>query len=182
MAEDARTRLRTLFVAKYAHLRRRLEFIVGSRDGAADAMQETWLRLDTMNDPAQIANADAYLLRMAANVAIDQHRREQRHLSTGDVDALFEVGDELAEPDRIVSARRDIEALQQVLDTLPSRQRAILVAARIDGLLNREIAERFGISESLVEKELRHALRACRDGLRQHMALEDGSTRGRRKF
>lgn len=182
MADDARTRLRSLFVAKYAHLRRRLEFIVGSREGAADAMQETWLRLDTMSEPAQVANADAYLLRIAANVAIDQHRREQRHLSAGEVDELFEVGDELADPDRIVSARRDIDALQQVIDTLPSRQRAILMAARIDGLLNREIAERFGISESLVEKELRYALRACRDGVRQRISLEESSMRGRRKF
>ncbi|EGD02737.1 hypothetical protein B1M_19994, partial [Burkholderia sp. TJI49] len=33
MSEDARTRLRSLFVEKYAHLRRRLEFIVGSRGG-----------------------------------------------------------------------------------------------------------------------------------------------------
>lgn len=169
-------------MSRYAHLRRRLEYIVGSKDRAADALQETWLRLDAMNEPASIANADAYLLRMAANVAIDQHRDEQRHLSEGEIDEMFGVPDELVDPERVVSARREVEALQGVVRELTPRQQAILMAARVEGQLNREIAGRFGISESLVEKELRHALRYCKAAMRETTAFYDGNTQGRRKF
>jgi RNA polymerase sigma factor (sigma-70 family) len=182
MSDTTRSRLKSLFTLRYAHLRRRLEYIVGSKDGAADALQETWLRLDTMSEPAAVANADAYLLRIAANVAIDQHRDEQRHLNEGEIDEMFEVQDELVDPERVVSARREVETLQDVVRTLTPRQQAILLAARVEGQLNREIAERFGISESLVEKELRLALRHCKASMRETTAFYGGDTIGRRKF
>jgi len=180
--DETRSRLKGLLTSRYSHLRRRLEYIVGSRDRAADALQETWLRLEAMSEPTSVANADAYLLRIAANIAIDQHRDERRHLNEGEVDEMLKVQDELADPERVVSARREVEALQGVVRELTARQQAILMAARVEGQLNREIAGRFGISESLVEKELRHALRHCRASMRETTAFYDGNTNGRRKF
>jgi len=44
---------------------------------------------------------------------------------------------------------------------LPPRPRAILLAARLDGLSRQQIAERFGISVSMVEKELKRAQEHC---------------------
>lgn len=182
MSDTSRSRLKSLFISRYTDLRRRLEYIVGSKDGAAEALQETWLRLDTMSEPAAIANTDAYLLRIAANVAIDQHRDQQRHLNEGEIDEMFDVPDELVDPERVVSARREVEALQEVVRDLSPRRQAILMAARVEGQLNREIAERFGISESLVEKELRYALRHCKASMRETTAFYGGDTNGRRKF
>jgi RNA polymerase sigma-70 factor (ECF subfamily) len=51
--------------------------------------------------------------------------------------------------------------LKSVIAALPSRQRAILLAVRLEGLSRQEIAERFGISTSMVEKELRQAQEYC---------------------
>lgn len=165
MGDALRLRLRTLLVERYAHLRRKLEFIVGSRDSAADALQETWLRLETVPDAGTVRNADAYLLQIAVNAAHDQHRRDQRLLDAEAIDALFDVEDELADPQRVAAARSEVRALETVMRGLSVRQREILVAAQIDGLLNREIAERLDISPSLVEKELRRALQACEAGM-----------------
>ena len=165
MPEALRSRLRALLVSRYAQLRRKLEYIVGSVEGAADALQETWLRLETMPRTAAVSNPDAYLLQMAVNVATDQYRREHRKLTNGDIDAMFDVEDELADPERIAMGRSEIEALEEALRKLTPRRRDILLAAHVDGLLNREIAERFDISQSLVEKELRHALRDCQERL-----------------
>jgi RNA polymerase sigma factor (sigma-70 family) len=161
MADNNRTDLKKLLLTQYASLRRRLEFIAGSKENAADVLQETWLRLDSMVESGPVANPDAYLLRTATNVAIDQHRRERRHLHDGDVEELFEIPDELADPERIVAARREIVSLDDVLRELPPRRRAILLAARVDGQMNKEIAARFGISLRLVEKELNLALKHC---------------------
>jgi DNA-directed RNA polymerase specialized sigma24 family protein len=44
---------------------------------------------------------------------------------------------------------------------LPTRQRSILLATRLEGLTRRQIADRLGISVSMVEKELRSAQEHC---------------------
>jgi RNA polymerase sigma-70 factor (ECF subfamily) len=51
--------------------------------------------------------------------------------------------------------------LKGVIATLPPRRRAVLLAVRLEGLSRQQIAERFGISTSMVEKELRQAQEYC---------------------
>jgi RNA polymerase sigma factor (sigma-70 family) len=162
MSETMRDQLRGRLVAQYSMLRRQLEFIVGSKDRAADALQETWVKLGAIKE-MPVNNADAYLLRVASNVAIDQHRREMHHhLVDADVDELVEIEDEAADPLRVVSARIEIEELQATLAKLSPRRQAIFLAATVEGQLIRDIAARFDISVSMVEKELRYAMRECR--------------------
>ncbi|KDB08118.1 RNA polymerase, sigma-24 subunit, ECF subfamily [Burkholderia sp. lig30] len=182
MSETTRAGLRKLLASRYAYLVRRLERVTGSKDSAADVLHETWLRLDNANVSTQVGNADAYLLGMASNVAIDQHRRERRHLHEDDADVLLELPDELADPERIVAARRKVDALKEVLRGLTPRRRAILIAARVDGLLNREIAERFGISLRLVESELSAAMKYCLQRMQEEGDSYPGSRGGPRKF
>jgi RNA polymerase sigma factor (sigma-70 family) len=184
MPDSPRSTLRLRLTARYAELRRSLERIVGSRDDAADALQETWVRLETTATAAAgpVRNADAYLLRMAANIAIDTHRHNNVLLTDGDVEALMNIADEVGDPLRTVAARSELATLDEVLAEMPPRRRAILIAARMDGLLNTEIAERFGISESSVEKELRHAMRHCRERMAQSDAVERSNVAGRRRY
>jgi RNA polymerase sigma factor (sigma-70 family) len=182
MSENTRLLLRKLLVSRYAYLVRRLERLTGSKDGAADALHETWMRLETVTVVGPVANADAYILGIASNVVIDQFRREQRHAHEEDVDALLEIPDELADPERIVAARRKVEALKVVLRGLTPRRRAILLAARVDGQLNREIAERFGISLRLVESELSVAMKYCLEHMKDMADPFESATTGRRKF
>jgi len=187
--------LRARVVARYAELRGKLERIVGSRDVAADAMQETWLRLATSateagappgagaSSPGLVHNPDAYLLRMAANIAIDRYRHDNEALLVrGEIDALMHVVDETADPARIASARSDVDALSHVLARMPARRRAILVAARVEGRLNSEIAQRLGVSTSTVEKELRAALEYCKKHLPHVEAAQHGHYSGPRKY
>lgn len=85
-------------------------------------------------------------------------------------------------PLRVVAARRDVQALEAAMQELPPRQRAILAAARVDGLLNAEIADRFQISVAMVKKELGAAMRHCRARLADSDAVANGELVGRRKF
>jgi RNA polymerase sigma-70 factor (ECF subfamily) len=182
MSDSPRLQLKQILAERYAYLVRRLERVTGSKERASDALHETWLRLENANVSAQVANADAYILGMANNVAIDQHRRERRHLHEDDVDNLLEVPDELANPERIVAARRKVETLKEALRGLTPRRRDILLAARVDGLLNREIAERFGISLRLVESELSAAMKHCMQCMQDMGDAYPGSKGGPRKF
>jgi RNA polymerase sigma factor (sigma-70 family) len=181
MSDSGRSHLKQLLVDRYAAMRRKLEFVAGSKERAADALHETWVRLETMPETAPVSNPDAYLMRMATNVAIDQHRRERRHLHEAEIDELFELPDELADPERIIAGRNQLEALEAVLRKLTPRRRAILLAARVEGLMNREIAERFGLSLRVVERELSYALKYCNECLWQSPEGYDGGPGGTRK-
>jgi RNA polymerase sigma-70 factor (ECF subfamily) len=181
MPHTLSTKLRTRLAVRYAELRKRLERIVGSRDSAADALQETWLRLEAVADIGHVNNPDAYLLRMAANIATDTYRHNTILLTDGDIEELMHIADEIADPLRTAVARNEIEILDAVLAEMPPRRRAILIAARMDGLLNTEIAERFSISASMVEKELRHAMQHCKSRMADSDAVLRGNVMGRRK-
>ncbi|MBN3790716.1 RNA polymerase sigma factor [Burkholderia sp. Ac-20353] len=182
MSDTTRAQLKALLLSRYRDFRRKLERVVGSSDSAQDALNETWIRLDSAGELGPVANGDAYLMRMATNVAIEQHRTERRHLHERDIDEMFDVPDELADPERIVAARMEIDVLKEVLHALPSRQRQVLLAARVEGRLNREIAVELGISLRLVEKELSLALKAVNRRMLDMMHEREVEVGGRRKF
>lgn len=179
MSESTRLFLKNLLISRYVTLRRQLQHRFGT-ERAEEALHETWVRLETMSDMRPVANADAYLLRMASNAVIDQHRKDHREveLSMEEVDGLFEIEDELADPERLMAGRRKMDALMAALEHLTPRRRKILIAARIHGQMNADIAARLKISVRLVEKELSDALKECQ----RHMAdmVELGDRRGRR--
>ncbi|AFT71428.1 RNA polymerase sigma-70 factor, ECF subfamily [Alloalcanivorax dieselolei B5] len=169
MSETNRKRLRELLTTRYAELRRRIEYRLGSSEGAEDALQETWLRVDSMDMNAikPIRHPASYLVQMAVNISIDQHRRERRYAAEPDSDELAAREDELSDPVRRVAGEREVETLETALMGLSPRRRAIVLAVRLEGTPHRELAERFGISERMVAKELRAALDQCAAQLKQ---------------
>jgi RNA polymerase sigma-70 factor (ECF subfamily) len=182
MSDSTRSQLKDLLISRYATLVKRIERLSGSKDSAADAVHDTWLRLNAMTEASPVANAEAYLAGMVTNIAIDRHRSEQRHAHEEEIDEVMQIPDELADPERIVAARRQVEALKVVLRGLTPRRRAILLAARVEGKLNREIAEHFGISLRMVERELGAAMKHCSERMEELSDAQQVSTTGRRKF
>ncbi|AIO30632.1 RNA polymerase sigma factor [Burkholderia pseudomultivorans] len=182
MTDSTRSHLKKLLESRYTHWLRRFERLVGTRDRAADLLHETWLKLENASVPGTVSNSEAYLMRMANNLAIDQHRRDQHYVDQADIDAVLEMPDDRADPERIVGARLTVDLLADVLQELPPRRRAILLAARVEGRLNREIAEQMGISLRLVELELRHAISHCLERMKVHGESGESHTSGRRKF
>ena len=162
--------LRELFLAKYQDFRKRLRIRLGSEDLANEAMQETWLRVESMPDAAPVEYPAAYLFKIAVNVAEDQRRGSARLLSMEELEELYELADEAAGPVREVEGRQQLAALEAALAELPRRRQAIVIAARVDEVPHREIAERFGISVRTVEKELRAGLEHCCRKLEKSMS------------
>lgn len=166
MTETTWAQLQRRLLQQYDDLKRRLARHLGSSDLAGDALQDTWLRLEQGGSDVTVRSPDSYIFRVAVNIARDRQRTENRRLTTGEVDALLNIADDRPDAAEIVEARSDLQALKLVMDELPSRQRAILVAARLDGLPRREIAKRFGVSERFVQRELREAQDYCAERLR----------------
>lgn len=153
--------LRNLLLSDYADLGRRLARRLGSSDLAAEALQETYLRLERLRDIGPMRNPKAYLLRMAFNVAADRRRAESRRLTSADVDSLLDIADDSPDPCQTVEGRSEIDALQRAIDEMPPRRRDIFLAARIGDVPHRDLAERFGVTVRTIEIELKSAVEHC---------------------
>ncbi|AWN34405.1 RNA polymerase sigma factor [Methylobacterium radiodurans] len=146
-------------------LRRFLLRMLGNPTDAADAHQETYLRMLAALSRTQVEQPPAFLFQIAHNVAL-RMRNRQRFEGTlfkdlNDAD-LAGIVDGYALPERQVIARQELRRLAAAVDELPPRCREVFLLARIDGLANGQVASRLGISRNMVEKHLIKALLHCR--------------------
>lgn len=123
-------------------------------EAAEDCAQESFARLYG-SSTANVQNPDAYLFRVASSVLADRRRRarvrqEDRHLPIDDFDAPSEE----PTPARVFEDREALTRLSAALAELPARTREMFLLNRLDRASYSEIAARFGISVSAVEKHM----------------------------
>lgn len=161
MSEEVRLALLEFFSQRYADLKRGLVRLLGSDDLAGDALQDTWLRLRRLEGQAPVLNPRAFLLRMAVNIALNNLRSESRAVPRTEVDDLLEIADPAAGPERSAEARSEVQALARIIEGMPARRRDILLLVRWEGLSQKEVAERLGVSVRVVEHEVKRAQDYC---------------------
>ena len=154
--------LRT-FQQSYSELRRFLQRVTGSRERAEDLTHDVYLRLSTAETGATVRDGRAYVFRVAANLAADYGRRQQRR---GLHQPMDDVADLLADPvpnaERVELARERLRLVDAALMELPNAVRQALLLNRVEGLGHAEIARRLGLSESTIAKHITRALLHCR--------------------
>ncbi len=153
--------LQELLADRYGILKTRLARRLGSQDWAEEALQDTYLRLSGADIAGTVRNPTAYLFRTAFNVALNRMRADRRRLSAAEIDGLLHIADEAPDALQVVEGRADISRLSKIIAKLPERQRAILLASRVEGASRQQIAERFRISVGMVDKELQQAQEFC---------------------
>jgi len=158
--------LMTIYLRHWRGLRHTLKKRTGSHELAEDALQETWFRLQSAKtDIAIIRDKQAFILRVAGNIATDLIRKEQRHSSRciSDEAVLAAVADAYPSPETVIVDRDQLRHLVSILAKLPSNPREALLLNRCDGLTHAEIAVRLNVSVSTVAYYMAQALRHCRD-------------------
>lgn len=161
MTETSWEALRERFLVKYESLRARLRRRLGSDDLARESLHETWLQLARPAATKSVLQPDSYLFGIALNVAAGLRRAEARHASRLEIEAVIDLADEAAGPYEIVEGRFKLEELKRAIGGLPPRRRAILLAARIQGVPIQTIADELGLSRRTVELELKRAIEHC---------------------
>lgn len=161
MSETSWDALRQRFLVRYDSFRARLRRRLGSDDLARETLQETWLQLSQSDGTKSVAQPDSYLFGIALNMAATLRRTEGRHASRLEIEAAIEFADEAAGPHETVEALFDIQKLERVIQDLPPRRRAIMLAARIQELPIQTIADSLGLSRRMVEIELKRAIEYC---------------------
>lgn len=170
ISTDVSDDLSAFYLRHWKVLRSLLRKRTGSLELAEDALQETWLRLANMASPeTAIRDRQAFILRLAGNIAIDLVRRERRHTSRSiSDDAVLEtIADGTPSPEAYVIDRDQLRQLALALAQLPAKPRDALLLSRCDGLSHADIASKLKVSESMVAKYLVQALCHCRDHFRR---------------
>ncbi len=168
MTDTTWVALRPRLFEQYDELRILLTGRLGSEDLARETLHEAWLRLDRVKDAAMTRNTDAYLARVALNLATDRQRLEARRARRVDVNAVLEeIVDSAPDQATELENRGELAIFQAAIWELSDRRRTILIAARLHGEPHQKIAERLGISKRMVQIELKHALQHCKSRLEQ---------------
>ena len=139
-----------------------LRFLRARLSSAADAedlAQEVYLRLLRIKDTSQIRNRRAYVLRVAANI-IMEWRMLSRNRLTHSPDPLDTMADE-SDTEHQAWLQQQTKELEAALDSLTPKCCAVLIMHRRDRYTMKEIAERMGISVSMVKKYLVKGLSVC---------------------
>jgi len=120
-------------------------------------VQEAWIRLARYeNERLPVDQPEAFLMRTALNISIDEHRTAVSHGEHVVLDHAVLV-DTSPSAEDVVLARERTERLAQGLSRLGDKTRDIFLAHRIDGLAYAEIAKIHGISVSTVHHHVAKA-------------------------
>lgn len=167
MAEQDRSSLLALLTRHYQELLRHLTRRLGSASAAADVAQDTWLRLRRAEAVPELQNPQAYLFRIADNLARDRLRSDATRARTL-LPAEFGEDRPSNAPgaDSVLDHRQRLRVLGRAVAELPPKCREVFLLHKFDGLSHGEIAARLGISRSMVEKHVMKALAHCRDHMR----------------
>lgn len=137
---------------------------IGNRAEAEDLTQHVFLRILAAQGPEDIHNPEGFVFRVATNLLRDRSRARGRRgegcnvetLSPGEMDEA-DLVDFSAE--RILLGRERLAEVMDMLSELDPRTGDIFCLFRLDKMKQREIAERYGIGLSTVEK---HVMKATR--------------------
>lgn len=152
--------------------RRRLARLVGRivrPDEIEDIVQETFVLSYAASRSQNIRNPQAFMMRVAHNIALKHVGRAERRLSCSledvhEIDIVSEMDTEL----HCQSQERFLEFCRAV-SALPVVCRRVFILKKIYGLSLEEISDHLGISTSTVEKHVAKGLAAVTD----HMLKAD---------
>lgn len=125
-----------------------------------DVVQESYLRIWKARATQPIKSGKAFLFTVARRLALDLLRRERRSpiLAVTDLDRLF-VLDTTPDASAAAATSEEIDLLVEAVDSLPARCREIFILRRLQGVPQKDIASRLGLSEQTVQVQAARGLR-----------------------
>jgi RNA polymerase sigma-70 factor (ECF subfamily) len=138
--------------------------LLRSWDAAEDVVQETFVRIWERRESWSTAGSvRALLFQIARNLALDETRRRDRHLTL--LDGESPMARRITTPaDELEGAELEA-AYREALANLPERRREVFLLSRQHGLSYREIADTMDISPQTVANQLSAALAELRRSL-----------------
>jgi len=138
-----------------------------------DLVQYAYCKFAELPTVEAIADPAAYFFEIVRRALLSNIRRARivSMETVAEIDAL-NVYAEDPSPERVVAARRELDEVLRLIGRLPDRCRRVFEMRKIQGLSQREIASRLGITETIVENEVVKGLRFISGALREGGPVE----------
>jgi len=136
-----------------------------------DLRQDAYVRVYEAALREKPFNPKHFLFQVARNLMIDRSRRKSvvSFDSFADFDGV-EVDDDQPDAEQSAAARQELRLLMTAIGELPPRCRQVVTLRKIDGLSQREVAQKMGITEDTVERQVSNGVRLLRDALQRNGA------------
>jgi RNA polymerase sigma factor (sigma-70 family) len=144
----------------------------GREDEASDLRQEIYVRVYQYAQRSIPTSTKAFILQVARNLIIDRARRQ----NVVSIETIADVEwqamlDDSPSSESFVAARQELRLLQAALDDLPPKCRRVVCMRRVEGLSQKEVADRLGIAEETVENQVARGMRRISDALGDRRGL-----------
>lgn len=134
-----------------------------------DVVQESYVKIWKARAAVPIESARAFLFRVAQRLALDVVRRAKR--SPIDAERSPEVSfvlDNRPNAVEILLTRETLQLLAQAIAQLPPKERAVILLHKVNGLSQKDTAEKLQFPLRSVEKLTLQGLRRCQGFLAKH--------------
>jgi RNA polymerase sigma-70 factor (ECF subfamily) len=147
--------------------------ILHTEEGAADAVQEAFIKAHRAMSRFQDGNFRSWFLRIVTNTCYDHLRRQKRRAAIS-LDELTEQAglDHISihdlpgdDPEALVMQNEGMRSLLKAIDDLPSWHRNVVMLVDVQGYDYSEAAEILGLPLGTVKSRLSRARNALRDDL-----------------
>lgn len=154
------------------------EFVLSTED-AENIIQDIFIYLWEHKELLDtLTNLNAFLFTLVKNKCIDQlrhrkllERKREEFKTVLDKEIQLKLY-ALQQFDENALSNEDIEIiLNNAINSLPEKCREVFILSRMEGLKNREIAERLNISAKTVENQMTTAIRKLRVELKDYLPL-----------
>jgi RNA polymerase sigma-70 factor (ECF subfamily) len=129
-------------------------------DEIDDLRQETYVRVYEASTHRRPTEPKSFLFTTARHLMTDRLRRKRivSIEATGDIEALNVSVDELS-PEQVAGGHQELRHLAAAFDLLPPRCREVVWLRKVEGLSQKEVAARMGITEGVIEKHITKGVR-----------------------
>lgn len=151
-----------LFNSHSRELKNFLGTLMRSREDIEDLMQETFLRVASLERPETITSPKAYIFTLAHNLVVDHYRKTKSNFIDHSV-ILEECREAVIHPgaERGLDAQRDLEMLQEAILKLPEKTRQIFISRKFHDRSYVQLACDFGMTEQAIRQHVSRGLREC---------------------
>ena len=165
--ERQRQDLQNTFIEYRDRLQEAAQRIVGTRHLAEDVLQSAYLRITDASVHLAIQQPLNYCFQVVRHLAIDYCRRRalESQFFAAEIEGHAVPAPQVS-PERTAISGQALVLIDEALARLPARTRQAFLLYRVEGLTQRVIADRLGISPTMVNfiiKDAVEALKKCRE-------------------
>jgi RNA polymerase sigma-70 factor (ECF subfamily) len=131
-----------------------------------DLRQEAYARVYEAAQRERPLLVKPFLFQITRNLMIDRLRRQSVVSLESMTDfEWLNVSDDKPSSEAYVAARQELRLLQTALDALPPRCRQVVLMRKVEGLSQKEVAKRMGITIETVENQVAKGMRLLAQAL-----------------